>query len=333
MRNLGWNESSSIEVTLTKAVKVYQPSQADFQFLGRVKSSYNHMKSYSDGSLQQLAREKVPLSELEAKARDTISKCPSVSLRDALLLELLHWFKKDFFKWVNKPCCHQCGGVEATMNSLGATMPTPEERLGEAGITEVYGCQLCGSQTRFPRYNNPRTLLTWRQGRCGEWANCFTLVCLSVGFEARHIVDWTDHVWTEVWSDSQQRWLHCDSCEDKCDIPLLYEAGWGKKLNYVLAFSESQVVDVTRRYTRKWDEVKTRRNLIDEKFLEQQLSQFNQMIAANLPAEFMPTLFERTAAELQELEHPVTTNETGLEGRISGSHDWKVARGETGPSQ
>lgn len=44
-----------------------------------------------------------------------------------------------------------------------------------------------------------------------------------------------------MYSASQRRWLHCDPCENACDKPLLYEAGWGKKLSYVLAFSKDQV--------------------------------------------------------------------------------------------
>ena len=32
----------------------------------------------------------------------------------------------------------------------------------------------------------------------GEWANCFTLMLAALGYEVRLVVDWTDHVWTEV---------------------------------------------------------------------------------------------------------------------------------------
>ena len=41
-----------------------------------------------------------------------------------------------------------------------------------------------------------------------------------------------------------------DPCEASFDRPLLYEAGWGKKLSYVIAIGTSGFVDVSRRYTR-----------------------------------------------------------------------------------
>lgn len=75
----------------------------------------------------------------------------------------------------------------------------------------------------------------------------------------RYILDFTDHVWTEVYSQSQRRWLHIDCCEGKMDTPLMYEKGWGKKLTYVFAFSKDEALDVTWRYTSNQQELLKRR--------------------------------------------------------------------------
>jgi hypothetical protein len=120
------------------------------------------------------------------------------SFRRLLLEQLVRWFKADFFQWTNTLPCGRCAGRDT--EAVGGTQPTAVERAGGgASVVELHRCRGCGFMTRFPRYNNPALLLDWRKGRCGEWANCFTLCALAAGFEARHVSDWTDHVWTEVW--------------------------------------------------------------------------------------------------------------------------------------
>ncbi|NXA39801.1 NGLY1 amidase, partial [Eudromia elegans] len=196
-----------------------------------------------------------------------------VNEEDFLLLELLSWFKSDFFHWVNDLPCSRCGG---RTEPKGNVAPTEDDLRWNASRVENHYCNQCQFCNRFPRYHNPEKLLETRRGRCGEWANCFTLCCRAVGFEARYVWDITDHVWTEVYSASQKRWLHCDPCENVCDKPLLYETGWGKKLSYIIAFSKDEVVDVTWRYSCKHEEVLSRRTALSEATLRETINTLNK---------------------------------------------------------
>ncbi len=219
------------------------------RFLQRCAGNVEHCQLYEDLDLRLCALSKVPLGKLCADAAADGSK-PMLAFADNLYRHLGKWFKAHFFKWTNAVPCARCGGKTACVGRSG---PTAEERAGLAGTVEVYKCNVCGSHTRFPRYNHPRKLLETRQGRCGEWANCFTLCCRAVGLEARQAHDWTDHVWTEVYSEHLKRWVHFDSCENAYDSPLMYEGGWGKKLTYVVACSKEGTCDVTARYSNKYD--------------------------------------------------------------------------------
>ncbi|XP_053570212.1 peptide-N(4)-(N-acetyl-beta-glucosaminyl)asparagine amidase [Bombina bombina] len=306
---------------------------SEIKLFKTLQSNSQHVLLYEKPEFQQKALQVIPVSELKTKAKEqllnakSIEEDTTVNDEDFLILELLRWFKEDFFKWVNTLPCSHCGGQTT---AKGALSPSTDELRWGANKVENHYCENCQLINRFPRYNDPGKLLEWRHGRCGEWANCFTLCCRALGLEARYVWDSTDHVWTEVFSTSQHRWLHCDPCENACDKPLLYEIGWGKKLSYIIAFSKDEVVDVTWRYSCKHDEVISRRNDVRESWLRDTISGLSKMRQQSIEEHRKKELLGRLIVEIVEFMSPKTPKPGELGGRISGSLAWRVARGESG---
>lgn len=305
-------------------------------FYSKLVTNVQRVQEYENRALQGKALALIPVSELVRNAQlavlDYASRKSSGNektdpgFRDFLLVELLHWFKNSFFAWVDTLNCSRCGG---TTTVTGTVEPTAEDRGGNASRVELHGCSKCQTHERFPRYNRLEKLLETRRGRCGEWANCFTFFARTLGYEARYILDWTDHVWTEVYSQTQKRWLHCDPCEALCDAPLVYEAGWGKKLSYIIAFSKDEVQDVTWRYTSDFEAVRARRTCPEEKLIEMLLT-VTQQCQSSCNRERREELLLRRVLELAEFLTPRKATEGELQGRMSGSLQWRQLRGEAG---
>ena len=219
--------------------------------------------------------------------------------REIFIMELIDWFKNDFFSWFDHGiCCNSsCQRFGQPMSARGSGQPTLEDVMWGASRVEMYQCKLCGSEERFPRYNHPLKLLETRKGRCGEWANAITCICTVLGYEARLVLDLTDHVWTEIYSEQQERWIHVDSCEKALDSPLLYETGWGKQLTYCIAISRSEIQDVTWRYVSDPKAVLARRNLCREAWLYQFILRVNQRLQRDERPERRVQLMERCARQ------------------------------------
>jgi len=98
-------------------------------------------------------------------------------------------------------------------------------------------------------------------GQCEEFSRVAHALLSTLGFTTRYVLDFTDHVWVEVWIDGQ--WMHADPSEGVVDNPLMYERDWGKKLTMIFAFTPNLVAHVTQRYTANYTATVTRRKMDD----------------------------------------------------------------------
>lgn len=118
---------------------------------------------------------------------------------------------------------------------VGYIYPDESEVKGLASRTELYQCHVCNHFTRFPRYNSANHIIQSRRGRCGEYSMLLFRILRALRHETRWVVDWSDHVWAEIWLAKQGRWIHLDPCEAAVDENYLYQ-GWGKQQTFILAF-------------------------------------------------------------------------------------------------
>ncbi|ORY56954.1 uncharacterized protein BCR38DRAFT_450433 [Pseudomassariella vexata] len=283
---------------------------------------------YQRPGLQEKVLETLDLGKIYIYADEFTTENPDLGHQDCVIKGLLKFFKTEFFTWVTSPTCSQCGS-ETTMSGVEA--PNPGELRKGASRTEVHRCkELPLHLERFPRYNDPETLLETRRGRCGEWANCFSLCCLALGSRTRWVWNAEDHVWTEVYSERLKRWVHCDSCEQAFDQPQIYAVGWGKKMSYCLAFSSEGAKDVTRRYVRKEEQALSRTRGTEGE-LQRAIGDVTKRCRSTENAERLRAEDEAEEVELAGfMSGPTPTAPEEERPRESGNVEWKEARGEMG---
>lgn len=84
-----------------------------------LKSIFN----YNDSN-QEAALSKIPLEKIYRKTYESMENNKDLGFDEAITIQLLDWFKKDFFQWINEPKCCKCG---KETHGTGGGLPTPEE--------------------------------------------------------------------------------------------------------------------------------------------------------------------------------------------------------------
>ena len=125
------------------------------RFIGTIAGERSTSIARQNKSAHEKVFETVPISKLETQAKEKFkllfkedSKLSLKYMRDLAVYELVQWFKKDFFTWVDKMKCDICA-IDMSLIKMDA--PNFQENQDGAGRVELYHCLQCSSAKRFPR--------------------------------------------------------------------------------------------------------------------------------------------------------------------------------------
>jgi Transglutaminase-like superfamily len=204
-------------------------------------------EQYSDRGILEKIKSLVPEHILRSNEDDKIKS-------------ILEWFKNDFMSWTTKdPSCTKC--MDEGRGKVPMQVQIMTGTSWKLRAIETHKCNKCGYEYTFPRYGKILKIAEIRTGRCSEWSMLFGALMNALKTETRIVHDFLDHCWNESVIDG--KWVHIDSTlvyPISLNHPYYYEQNWGKKYEYVLAFSNGgRIEDVTPRYTQDWDAVTHRR--------------------------------------------------------------------------
>ncbi|GAB0090344.1 Peptide-N(4)-(N-acetyl-beta-glucosaminyl) asparagine amidase [Sergentomyia squamirostris] len=302
--------------------------QSSNPFLRELENLSQLVMSYEDEELQEFGKKCIPVEKLRLQTLEKLRQIQKAiksgvwrdeepTYEDLFIVELTEWFNTSFFTWINQVPCKVCG-----QEGRGQKSSSVENGLR---VEQVF---CCSTLTRFVRYEDVATLLTTRQGRCGEYANCFTFLCRCLGYEARYVLATFDHVWTEVYSATKKRWIHVDPSDNVIDAPLMYQHGWKRTVDYVIAHSYDDIQDVTWRYSNDHSQVLRRRIRCSEQELLNAILKIRSKKQDNITAVKKKYLTQRTFSELAELMIKRDPTVDEMKGRSSGNLAWRQSRGE-----
>lgn len=113
------------------------------------------------------------------------------------------------------------------------------------------------------------------------------------------------------------------------DSPLMYQHGWKRPVDYVLAFSKNDVTDVTWRYSNEDRQALLRRRTrCPEKDLEAKLLHILKFLQKGITKPRKQFLIKRMLLESLQLFPQREPTEDEKRGRSSGDLAWRESRGE-----